>query len=83
MPAKRLVGGEPVGLIGIILATIAIRVFFNQVDTPSARKKYDYAACVVAKSHFSARVQVKLFRAYCTPLYTASLWVKYKKESFT
>ena len=27
-------------------------------------------------------VKICLFRSYCTPLYTAPLWVTYKKESF-
>ena len=37
---------------------------------------------LVRKFHFcSAEVKVNLFRAYCTPLYTAPLWVSYKSES--
>ena len=27
------------------------------------------------------KVKVELFRAYCTPLYTAHLWSRYKKSS--
>ena len=30
----------------------------------------------------SDQVKFSLFRSYCTPLYTAPLWVRYKKESF-
>ena len=37
---------------------------------------------LVRKFHFcSVEVKVNLFRAYCTPLYTAPLWVNYKSES--
>ena len=31
--------------------------------------------------HCTTDVKVNLFRAYCTPLYTAPLWVNYKRES--
>ena len=37
---------------------------------------------LIRKFHFcSVEVKVNLFRAYCTPLYTAPLWVNYKSES--
>ena len=36
------------------------------------RKKFYYC---------SNNVKINLFRAYCTPLYTAPLWVKYKQKS--
>lgn len=48
------------------------------------RMLYVQANMLVRKFHHcTTDVKVNLFRAYCTPLYTASLWVKYKKESFT
>ena len=43
---------------------------------------YVQANMLLRKFHFcSNEVKVNLFRAYCTPLYTAPLWVNYKKES--
>ena len=43
---------------------------------------YVQANVLVRKFHYCTEdVKVNLFRAYCTPLYTAPLWVKYKKES--
>ena len=46
------------------------------------RMLYAQANMLVRKFHFcSEEVKVNLFRAYCTPLYTAPLWVNYKKES--
>ncbi len=41
------------------------------------------ADILVRKFHTrSDAVKVKLFRAYCTPLYSTRLWVKFKKASF-
>ena len=46
------------------------------------RMLYAQANMLVRKFHFcSEEVKISLFRAYCTPLYTAPLWVKYKKAS--
>ena len=46
------------------------------------RMLYAQANMLVRKFHFcSEEVKVNLFRAYCTPLYTAPLWVNYRKES--
>ena len=46
------------------------------------RMFYAQANMLVRKFHYcSVEVKINLFRAYCTPLYTAPLWVKYKKES--
>ena len=46
------------------------------------RMLYAQANMLVRKFHFcSVEVKVNLFRAYCTPLYTAPLWVNYKSES--
>ena len=46
------------------------------------RMLYVQANMLVRKFHHcTTDVKVNLFRAYCTPLYTAPLWVKYKKES--
>ena len=46
------------------------------------RMLYAQANMLVRKFHYcSVDVKVNLFRAYCTPLYTAPLWVNYKKES--
>ena len=46
------------------------------------RLLYVQANVLVRKFHYCTDdVKVNLFRAYCTPLYTAPLWVKYKKES--
>ena len=43
---------------------------------------YAQANMLARKFSFcSTEVKVNLFRAYCTPLYTAPLWVNYKKES--
>ena len=43
---------------------------------------YVQANMLVRKFHHcTTDVKVNLFRAHCTPLYTAPLWVKYKKES--
>ena len=40
------------------------------------------ANMLVRKFHYcSDDVKVTLFRAYCTPLYAAPLWVSYKKET--
>lgn len=46
------------------------------------RMLYVQANMLVSKFHYcSGEVKVNLFRAYCTPMYTAPLWVRYKKES--
>ena len=46
------------------------------------RMLYIQANMLVRKFHYcTTDVKVNLFRAYCTPLYTAPLWVRYKKES--
>ena len=46
------------------------------------RVLYMQANMLIRKFHYcSVEVKVNLFRAYCTPLYTAPLWVNYKKES--
>ena len=46
------------------------------------RMLYVQANVLVRKFHYcSVEVKVNLFRAYCTPMYTAPLWVRYKKES--
>ena len=46
------------------------------------RMLYAQDNMLVRKFHFcSVEVKVNLFRAYCTPLYTAPLWVNYKSES--
>ena len=56
-----------------------------QDDSDMLRQRcmlYAQANMLVRKFHFcSAEVKVNLFRAYCTPLYTAPLWVNYKSES--
>ena len=47
------------------------------------RLLYIQANMLVRKFHAcSDNVKITLFRAYCTPLYTAPLWVKFKKASF-
>ena len=46
------------------------------------RLLYVQANMLVRKFHHCTYdVKINLFRAYCTPLYTAPLWVNYKKES--
>ena len=46
------------------------------------RTLYAQANMLKRKFHFcSVEVKVNLFRAFCTPLYTAPLWVKFKKAS--
>ena len=46
------------------------------------RMLYVQANMLVRKFHHcTTDVKVNLFRAYCTPLYTAPLWVNFKKES--
>lgn len=46
------------------------------------RMLYAQANILVRKFHScSDEVKINLFRAYCTPIYTAPLWVKYKKAS--
>ena len=46
------------------------------------RMMYVQANVLVRKFHYcSDEVKVNLFRAYCTHMYTAHLWVRYKKES--
>ncbi|KAL2103995.1 hypothetical protein ACEWY4_000863 [Coilia grayii] len=46
------------------------------------RMLYAQANVLVRRFHFcSDEVKVSLFRAYCTPMYTAPLWVRYKEES--
>ena len=48
------------------------------------RTLYAQANMLLRKfKHCSTEVKVSLFRAYCTPLYTAPLWVKFKKESMS
>ena len=43
---------------------------------------YIYIALFFRRFHYcTTDVKVNLFRAYCTPLYTAPLWVDFKKES--
>ena len=43
---------------------------------------YAQANMLARKFHFASdSVKTALFRAYCTPLYTAPLWVKFKKAS--
>lgn len=45
-------------------------------------KLYAQANTIARKfSYCSTRVKVALFKAYCTPLYTAHLWSSYKKSS--
>ena len=47
------------------------------------RVLYAQANMLIRKFHFCTDdVKISLFRAYCTPLYTAPLWVKYNTESF-
>ena len=47
------------------------------------RMLYAQANMLIRKFHFcSDEVKTMLFRAYCTPLYTAPLWVKFQKASF-
>ena len=47
------------------------------------RLLYVQANMLVRKFHHCTYdVKMNLFRAYCTPLYTAPLWVNYKKESY-
>lgn len=46
------------------------------------RTLYVQANVLVRKFHYcSDEVKVNLFRAYCSPMYTAHLWVRYKNES--
>ena len=46
------------------------------------RTLYAQANMLGRKFHFcSVDVKANLFRAYCTPLYTSPLWVKFKKAS--
>lgn len=46
------------------------------------RMLYVQANMLVRKFHHcSDDVKVRLFRAYCTPMYAAPLWVNYKKET--
>jgi hypothetical protein len=46
------------------------------------RMLYIQANMLVRKFHYcSDDVKVHLFRAYCTPMYAAPLWVNYKKET--
>ncbi len=46
------------------------------------RKLYAQANILVRKFYMcSDEVKINLFRAYCTSLYTAPLWFKFKKES--
>ena len=47
------------------------------------RALYAQANMLIRKFHFCTdEVKISLFRAYCTPIYTAPLWVSYKKESY-
>ena len=47
------------------------------------RKMYAQANILARKfSMCSEAVKITLFRAYCTPLYTAHLWSRYKRASF-
>ena len=47
------------------------------------RMLYAQANMLARNFHFcSIEVKVNLFRAYCTSLYTAPLWVNYKNDSF-
>lgn len=46
------------------------------------RMLYAQANMLVRKFHWCTdSVKISLFKAYCTPLYTAPLWTKYKKGS--
>lgn len=46
------------------------------------RMLYAQANMLVRKFHWcSDNVKISLFKAYCTPLYTAPLWTKFKKSS--
>ena len=46
------------------------------------RVLYVQANMLVRKFHHcTTDVKVNLFRTYCSPLYTAPLWIRYKKES--
>ena len=46
------------------------------------RKLYAQANTLIRKFNFcSVPVKISLFKAYCTPLYTAHLWRHYKKGS--
>ena len=47
------------------------------------RALYAQANMLIRKFHYCTDdVKISLFRAYCTPLYTAPLWVNYKKGSY-
>ena len=47
------------------------------------RNLYAQANMLVRKFHYCTdEVKITLFRAYCTPMYTAPLWVNYKRESY-
>ena len=46
------------------------------------QRLYGHANSLVRKFHMcSDDVKVKLFRAYCTPMYTSQLWFHYKQKS--
>ena len=55
----------------------------NDMDIYRQRRKlYAQANTLCRKfSMCSVPVKIALFKAYCTPLYTAHLWCRYKKES--
>ena len=62
---------------------ITDQVFDDDDMYRQRRVLYAQANMLVRKFHWcSEDVKLNLFRTYCTPLYTAPLWVKYKKASF-
>ena len=46
------------------------------------QRLYGHANSLVRRFHMcSEQVKIKLFRAYCTPLYTSQLWFNYKQKT--
>ena len=46
------------------------------------QRLYGHANSLVRRFHMcSDEVKIKLFRAYCTPLYTCQLWFNYKQKT--
>ncbi len=57
-------------------------VIVNDLSDDSDRSLYAQANMLSRKfSMCSVSVKISLFRAYCTPLYTAYLWCRYEQDS--
>jgi hypothetical protein len=77
--------GEELGVVNTTkyLGHILTDTLEDDADMSRQRRVLYVQANMLARKfhHCTTDVKINLFRTYCSPLYTAPLWVRYKKES--